>query len=752
MKTLKQFIVLSLLMISLMILASLYIPFPKKKLTPEPVTSFQITDRDGVLLREVLSSEGGRCCWLGLEEISPHLVRATIAAEDKHFYLHPGIDASAVLRAFVQNARAGHVVSGASTISQQLVRNITRHRRHVFSKAYEAWLALRLEKALTKEEILVQYLNRICYGNQAYGAEAASHLYLDKPVSDLSLAEAAFLAGLPRSPMSLNPYRYFDRAKNRQEEILRRMLRAGAIVEDAFDRAVEEKICLVPEKTRFRAPHFCDYILRRIPESVRMKLSTAKTSLDYSLQENVEAIVKKHVDAAAGRGVTNTAAVIMDNHSGEILAMVGSRDFFDHRCDGQVNGTISPRQPGSTLKPFTYGLALENGMTAGTILEDAEIHIKTQEGIFKPKNYDRQYHGWIRMRSALACSYNIPAVSVLQVIGSDLLFQRLRKLGFKSLKKSPSFYGVGLTLGNGEVTLLELVRAYSALARGGIYKAEKSILGLTGLHQRSVEISQDSAEIRIFPAQVAYILTHILSDDDARVPSFGIHTPLNLPFPCAAKTGTSKDFRDNWTVGYTRRFSVGIWVGNFDGQPMHRVSGISVCGPIFKDIMLHLHRKDGALEFEEPEGLVYRDICPLSGKLATAECPGHIEEIFIRGTEPAELCDHVHTHRLSYGSQGVILDRASSPPIRITFPVPGDLFKIDPILPDPYQRIRFRAKVADSGVNRVEWWVNGQKIGVTASPYSIFWQLKPGSHTIKATAKAGEKNLESRPIKFTVLS
>jgi len=745
-------IILFLGLILLAIFASFYIPFPKETLNADPVISLRITDRNGLLLREVLSEEGGRCLWLKPEEISPYLILATLAAEDKHFFLHPGFDITAVFRACVQNIKAGKIVSGASTITQQLMRNVTRHRRHIFSKVYETWLALRLEKALTKEEILIQYLNRISYGNQAYGVEAASHLYLDKPASDLSLAEAAFLAGLPRSPLNLNPYRHFERAKKRQEQILRRMFRAEHISENTLARALEERICLIPEARRFRAPHFCDYVLRQIPGPARKMLGTIKTTLDYALQERVEAIVKKHIDAAAERGITNSAVLILDNHTGEILAMVGSRDFFDHRHDGQVNGTLSLRQPGSTLKPFTYGLALERGMTAATILEDTEIHIKTQEGIFRPKNYDQRYHGLIRLRSALACSYNIPAVSVLQGIGPDLLYQRLRRLGFSSLKKSPSFYGVGLTLGNGEVTLLELVRAYSALARGGAYRAEKSIVRLNDFHQRIGEISQGSAEIRLFPASIAYILTHILSDPDARTPSFGVHSPLNLPFPCAVKTGTSKDFRDNWTIGYTSRYCVGVWAGNFDGQPMHRVSGITGCGPLFKDIMLHLHRKGGAAEFQEPEGLVHRKICPLSGKLATPECPGDIQEIFIRGTEPDEPCDHDHLHRLICGDQGLLLTREKSLSIHITFPVHGDLFKIDPILPPSYQTIQFQAAVVDRHVNHVEWWINGRRTGVTVSPYSLSWQLKPGSYTIKVTARAGEKNLESRPVKFTVLS
>jgi len=751
-KSIKKIIVVSLLMIPLVFLASLYISYPKKKLSPTPITSLRIIDRNGVLLREVLSVEGGRCRWLRLGEISPHLLQATIAAEDKHFYLHPGVDVLAILRACFQNIKAGEVVSGASTITQQLARNMTPLRRNLLLKAYEMWTALRLERALTKEEILTHYLNRICYGNQAYGAEASSCLYFDKPVSDLSLAEAAFLAGLPRSPRELNPYRYFQLAVRRQKEILNRMHRRGSIDDHALERALQENICLVPEKTRFRAPHFCDYILQQIPDEERGRLDTIQTTLDYSLQEKIETVVKKHVDSSSSRGMTNAAALILDNGTGEILAMVGSRDFFDNRHSGQVNGAQSLRQPGSTLKPFTYGLALERGMTAASLLEDAEIHIKTSEGIFRPKNYDHQYHGLIRMRSALACSYNIPAISILQAIGPDLLYQRLKRLGFESLKKSPSFYGVGLTLGNGEVTLLELVQAYSALARGGIFLKGKSILRKIDIHQKKMNSPPHPPGFRVFSSPIAYILTHILSDDDARTPSFGLHSPLSLHFPCAAKTGTSKDFRDNWTIGYTTRYCVGVWVGNFDGKPMHRVSGITGCGPLFKDIMLLLQERAQGIKFKEPEGLVRQIICPLSGKLVTADCPGQMEEIFIRGSGPVEFCDHIHTNQIITGNAGPAPARHRLDLIQISFPVDGDMFKIDPILPKPYQKIRFRANVIDKRVNRLEWWVNNRKIEVKDPPYSFSWQLKPGSYTIKATARAGEKKLESRPVKITVLS
>lgn len=755
MKIKKKTIVLVLILPPLTFFISLYIHIPKGRLNPASMVSFRLMDRNNILLREVLSAEGGHCHWVRLEEISPHLPKATVVAEDKHFFLHPGVNFLAIARAFIQNIRSGRIVSGASTITQQLVRNTYHVRRNVFSKIYEAWLALRMENTLSKDEILTQYLNRVCYGNQAYGIEAASRLYFDKPSSHLSLAEAAFLAGLPRSPSYLNPYRSFDKGKKRQREILERMYSQSFITQDELERALEEKLNLISEKDKFRAPHFCDYILNQISSKERTKLSAIQTTLDYTLQEKVDILVKSHLKTLETHEVSNAAVIVLNNTTGEILCMIGSKDFFDYRHDGQVNGAVSLRQPGSTLKPFTYALALENGMTAATILEDVETQFMTPQGSYIPQNYDKKFHGPIRMRSALACSYNVPATSALQSLGSDLLYQRLKRLGFESLRKSPSFYGIGLTLGNGEVTLLELVSAYSTLARQGLFIQEKSILKAFDVDNNQVVKEQKSTRIPLFTSQVAYIITHILADRDARIPSFGYNSPLSLPFPCASKTGTSKDFRDNWTIGYTPRYTVGVWVGNFDGKPMQNVSGITGCGPLFKDIMLFLEKKKSGGAFKEPEKLIWAKICPLSGKLPTASCPGIIEEIFIEGTEPQDSCFFHQKIGTVYNKDKLrqLMEKPLEEMIAISFPVNGDIFKIDPILRKKYQTIKFKAHVPEEmGVDKIEWWLNNQKIGVSEYPFSLSWNLKPGFHTIRASARKGKRMIKSRPIKITVFS
>lgn len=631
-----------------------FLPPPSGWLNPLPVLSLEIQDRHGLLLREVLSDEGGRCRWLELRDISPFLIKATMAAEDKNFPVHPGIDLLALARAIVQNVSHGKIISGGSTITQQLARQLRRRPRHLLSKLAEAWLALRLEHYLSKEEILEQYLNRIFYGNQAYGAEAASRLYFGKSCSELSLAEASFLATLPRSPNQLNPYhlpKNFKELKNNQKIILKRMTKLGFCTAQEAKKAFQEKIEILPAEKVFRAPHFCDWVLSQIPEDIKKRLKVIQTTLDYSLQAKIEALLRQHLHSLAFRNISNGAVVVLENRTGDILVMIGSKDFFEEK-EGQVNGALSRRQPGSTLKPFTYAIALEKGLTPATLLSDWPTSFSAEGGAYIPLNYDREYHGLVRLRTALACSYNIPAVSLVNWLGPELLLRRLKELGFESLRQSSAYYGLGLTLGNGEVTLLELVRAYSVLARQGYYLPHRIIRNFSFKNgekgNQDILLTKDgpfreeghyNSSKPIFSPQIAYLITDILADSKARVPSFGHLTPLSFPFPVAVKTGTSEDFRDNWTVGYNPRYTVGVWVGNFNGEPMANVSGITGSGPIFHDIMLLLHSspKDW-LHFNVPAGLTQANICPQSGELATPFCPGAINEIFLEGTEPKYFC------------------------------------------------------------------------------------------------------------------
>ncbi|MEE9192272.1 MAG: penicillin-binding protein 1C [Candidatus Aerophobetes bacterium] len=641
----------SFALVLVLISVSLYIPFPRGVLEPSSIVSLRILDRKGTLLREVLSSEEGTGQWVSLEDTSKNVVLATLAAEDSRFYEHPGIDIRAILRAAAQNIRARRLIFGGSTLTQQVIKNIYHFPRNWFGKIVEAWHALRLDVSLSKDEIMTQYLNRVPYGNQTFGINAASWFYFDKPPSHLSLAEAAFLAGLPRGPSIYNPHRHFPRAKKRQREVLRRMLAKEMTAEEEYRRASREPLKIVSPDASFRAPHFCNFVLSKIPPKMRQNISSIRTTLDFELQRDVEVLLKNSVESLKKWEVSNAAALILDNRSGEVLSFVGSADFFDSDHSGQVSGATSLRQPGSALKPFTYALALEQGMTPATLISDTEIRIQSKGIEWVPRNYDGKSHGLIRLREALACSYNVSAVKVLQGIGVESLLDRLRRLGFASLNKGVDYYGLGLTLGGGEVTLLELVRAYSTLARSGIFKKEKIALHILDTHGRQKSLPKGSSR-RVFSPEVSYIITDILQDPDARIPAFGEGSVLSLPFPCAVKTGTSGNFRDNWAVGYTPHYTVGVWVGNFDGKPMRDVSGISGAGPLFRDIMLLLEKRErrGNLGHTIPEGLTEVYVCPKSGTLVGPFCPGKIKEIFMKGTEPQEVCNF-HPPRLLANSE-----------------------------------------------------------------------------------------------------
>jgi penicillin-binding protein 1C len=632
---------------------SLYIPFPRELLQPASIVSLRIFDRRGNLLREVLSDEEGRGQWVSLQEIPRNVVLATLAAEDSRFYEHPGIDIKAVLRAAAQNIRARRLISGGSTLTQQVVKNIYHFPRNWFWKIVEAWYALRLEISLSKDEIITQYLNRIPYGNQTFGINAASLLYFDKPPSHLSLAEAAFLAGLPRGPSIYNPYHHQRRAKKRQREVLRRMRNKGMITQEEYRRALKEPLNLTPPEISFRAPHFCNFVLSRIPLKERQDISSIRTTLDFELQRDVEVLLRNSVQSLRKWEVSNAAAIIMDNRRGEVLSFVGSADFFDGHNSGQVSGVTSLRQPGSALKPFTYALALEQGMTAATLILDEEIRIRTTGADYVPRNYDGKYHGLVRLREALACSYNVSALRVLENIGVASLLHRLKKLGFESLDRGANYYGLGLTLGGGEVTLLELARAYSTLARSGLFKKEKIFLEIKDT-QGEAKSFPEARSVPVFSPQVSFIITNILQDADARIPAFGEGSVLSLPFPCAVKTGTSGNFRDNWAVGYTPHYTVGVWVGNFDGKPMRDVSGVSGAGPLFRDIMLLLAKRERRRNsnFTSPEGLVEVYVCPQSGMVVGAFCPGKIKEIFAKGTEPEEVCSFCSPRVLANSRSG----------------------------------------------------------------------------------------------------
>jgi len=750
---------------------------PAGALGPANIASVRVLAADGKLLREVLSREDGRARWVPLTRVAPDLIQATLAGEDQRFFIHGGIDWWSMLRAAALNVRQGRIVSGGSTITMQLVRLLRPAPRSYYNKAEEMVLAHKLEQRLTKRQILWQYLNRAPYGNGTFGVEAAAQRYLSKPAAQLSLAEATLLAALPRSPSGYNPYRHRARLLKRQRYLLALMVHQGRVDAERRRLALAEPIDWDAAARPFDAPHLVQRVLA-LPRT--RGAAVIRTTLDLKLQRAVQTAVATTVERMREQGISNAAVLVVDNATGDVLAHVGSADFFSEQDAGQVDGTRSLRQPGSTMKPFTYALALEQGLTPATLLRDLPAHFATAQGDYAPKNYDETFHGPVRLRVALGSSYNVPAVRTTQRVGVERLLARLRDMGFSSLTKPARHYGLGLTLGNGEVTLHELVAAYSALARGGRTLPLRVVrAAITPEGQRLAQ--PDRVSKRVFGRRVTHLISHMLADGKARLPAFGRNTVLDVGFEAAVKTGTSKDFRDNWTVGYTPQVTVGVWVGNFDGASMENVSGISGAGPLWAEVMVAAMRGQTEARFDRPGGLVTRRVCPLSGALAGPHCSASLEEHFIAETAPSRTCSlhrevaldrrngmlagagcpepHVErrtmtvyppVYRAWAHSRGVIAppttysphcpDRSGSAArVSIRFPQSGDRYHLDPDLRRNYQKLPLEATVR-GWVSEVRWLVDDHLIARAPYPYTARWTIRPGRHTIIAVLPDGKRS------------
>jgi len=673
-------------------------PLPRG-LIDSPKQSVQITDRNGATLREnAVETHFAR----EIAEVPRPLVQAILAAEDKRFFSHRGVDWFAVARSAWTSLRERRLTSGASTITEQLVKLTQPRARTWRTKIVEALTALRLEQCCSKEQILVAYLNRLDFGNLNVGVAAAAQHYFGKPLADLSDAEAAFLAGLPRNPRKLNPHSAFAAALRRQQTVLRRMRDNGAIALDRYDRAVKEPLQLRSRRRLFRAPHFVDLVMRQqsITEDFR-------TTLHLDLNRSVERIVTSQVARLRSQNLRNAAAVVLDNATGDVLALVGSEDYFANEA-GQVNGALAPRSPGSTLKPFVYLLALERGATTATILADVPAVFATSTGLYRPENYDRRCRGPVRLRLALGNSLNIPAVKALASVGGARpLCERLAAWGITTLDQPAEHYGLGLAIGGAEVRLLELTNAYATLARLGVYKPIRLRLDTGARDLPTAAKSAPTAR-----PEHAWLIADMLSDNTARTLAFGANSPLRFDFPVACKTGTSSDFRDNWAIGYTPEFTVGVWTGNFDGSPMHQVSGVTGAAPILHDVFVELQRLFGTTWFDIPAGIVTRDVHPVTGKLLTAPRREAVREKFAADQLPlaespgdydangsAMLPAEYHTWL--HSAQNNIAGCVSSLPateLRMISPLPGTTYLVDPDVASSR-----RVPLVVSGARNVLW-------------------------------------------------
>jgi 1A family penicillin-binding protein len=618
-----------------------------------------ILDRNGSVLYRLMDPQTGVHRPLSLDQVPLPLRQAIVATEDASFYRNPGIDLRSIVRAAWLNLRAGTIVSGGSTITQQVARNLMLGPKDRWAqtwqrKAREATLALSLTLNLSKDDILALYLNQTYFGHLAYGVDAAARAYFGKPVGQLDLAECALLAGLPQAPSLYDPLTNLPAAKERQRTVLDLMVKHGILSAQQADLAYDEPLAFAASPFDIQAPHFTMMVMQQLeqelgPEVLRRGGLTVHTTLDLGQQQLAERTVGRQI-ARLNRStpeepshrVRNAAVVALEVPSGAVRALVGSPDYFDARNDGAVNATLSLRQPGSAIKPLTYAAALEQGYTLASIMPDVESSFVTKEGRpYQPVNYDYAFHGPVSLRRALACSYNVATVHLYQQLGLVALPDMASRLGITTLQRHADT-GLALTLGSGEVQLLQLSAAYGVLANQGLSFAPYLIERVENSQGQVLYQAPQAAPRRLLDERIAYLLGDVLSDDAARVPAFGRGSVLELPFQAAVKTGTTTDWRDNWTVGYSSQFVVGVWTGNADAEPMLRVSGVSGAAPIWRAIMLGLHPQDPA-DLTHPAGLVQRLVCAESGQLASEACPHRQIELFLAENVPTQRCT---MHRL----------------------------------------------------------------------------------------------------------
>ncbi len=653
-------------------------------------------DRTGqILIYEMVNPLGDRI-WLSIDQLPEAVKWATISLEDRDFYTNPGVNISGLGRAFVSNLR-GRAVQGGSSLTQQLVKNVLIPTEERYEKSYsrkikEVILALEVTRKFSKDQILEWYLNLNAYGNFAYGIESAAQVYFGKPVLELTLAEIAMLAPIPQYP-GLNPIDNWEWAKLRQELTLDAMVETGYLTREQADSAKKQEIKIrergITQRFDVIAPHFSLYAASQLRELVGEEAVTRGglqviTTIDLQLQAATEEAARKRVRELTENkmDVNNAAVVSIRPRTGEILAMVGSVDYWNKDIDGQVNVALAERQPGSSFKPFTYVTAFAQGYTPATMILDVRTCPNPNDPSWCPENYpdregNRPYHGPQRIRNALARSYNIPAVKVMKMAGVSNVIKTAHAMGITTLRKDVDYYGLALTLGGGEVKLIDMAYAFSVFANGGTMygvpvSESRREMGFRELNPVAILRVQDRggnivwsydqpSSKQVLDPKLAFLINDIMSDNNARSWVFGVDNPLTLrDRPVAAKTGTTEGWHDSWTVGYTPQVATAVWMGNTDNRPMRQVAGALGAAYVWNDVMGAAHIGLPVEAFTRPDGIVERYVCPVSGLLVSPDCPGAVKEVFIAGTEPVITCN-VHRSYLINKETGK-LATPSTPP------------------------------------------------------------------------------------------
>lgn len=786
------------------------LPRPDKIVRREGFST-KIYDRNGELLYDVFADQ--RRTPVSLEQIPEHLRNATVAIEDKNFYKHHGFDPTGIFRA-VYNIIVHHRLQGGSTLTQQLVKNVLlTPQRTLPRKIKEFILAVQIESRYSKDEILQMYLNESPYGGTAWGVESAAETYFDKSVSELNLVESAVLAGLPQRPSAYSPFGDDPKAYiGRTETVLRRMREDGYITREQEKEAVNqiENLEFAPEGLNFKAPHFVMYVKKQLEERYGQRVVEqgglkVTTTLDYSIQEEAQKAVTEEIAKVESLHITNGAAIVLDPNTGEILAMVGSKNYNDPDYDGKVNVTLSLRQPGSAIKPVTYVTALKKGYTASTLLMDAPTVFPGGQGLpdYKPVNYDGKWHGPLQVRYALGNSINLAAVKMLAKVGLKNMLTTGYEMGLSTLeptKENLRRLGLSVTLGGGEVRLIELAQAYSAFANGGLRVEPISILKVEDSDGRVLEEYKPASGTRVLSPEEAFIISHILSDNNARLVTFGAHSAIAISGrQIAVKTGTTNDKRDNWTIGWTPQIVAGVWVGNNDNTEMKEVaSGVSGAAPIWRRVILAALKNKPNTGFSVPSGVVTAEVDSVSGYRAHDNFPSRTE-YFIQGTEPTgedpihamlKLCrgqeklatpaqvargdyegkeyfvfkedDPLSTDGVNRWQEGINQWLATQSDSRYHPPTEycGDIGEIEVTIEEPAHEaqidnneVRVRGKViATNKVVEIKIFINGElkeKIE-NSSKFDKIFTLTKGTYTIKVQAKDEKGKTGEREAKIGV--
>jgi penicillin-binding protein 1C len=791
----------------------------ERLLTP----STHILARDGRELYEITDPAGANHTFVALAQIPLACQQATIATEDANFYQNPGVDLSGILRAVWINLQGGETLAGGSTITQQVARNTLldpqeRSQRTLRRKLRESILAWRLSTQYSKAQILELYLNQTYYGNLAYGLEAAATTYFGRGVTELSVGQCALLAGLPQAPALYDPLTQPSAALKRRSVVLGLMQKSGYLDAATMEQAQQEPVQLASASFPVQAPHFAFWVWQQLeqmfPPEVLYSGLTITTTLDLDLTRKAEDLIQQQLlrlgERDGGKAPLGGALVAIDPANGQILAMVGSPDYFDSSHSGAVNMAVAQRQPGSTLKPLTYAAAFDPALcgewenpdawwvvaphcpwTPATVLLDVRSAFVTREGTsYVPQNYDRAFHGPVRVREALGGSLNIPAVQALDSLGLSQLLRIATRMGITTFGDSER-YGLALTLGGGEVRLLDLTAVYATFAAGGLHLPPSFLLEVRSANGEILHAWQAPPSERVLDERVAWLISDILSDNSARLATFGPYSLLNIGRPAAVKTGTTTDFRDNWTMGYTPNLAVGVWVGNPNNDPMEGISGVEGAAPIWHDFMRVALQASPVQAFVQPTGIVQAEVCALSGLLPTEYCPHRVLESFIADTQPTQLDTFFQPFNIDtrngslaqadtpseFVSQPVFLvlpDAAQSwgiaqglpqPPTRagnptqsdistlqITAPDDGTVFVLSPLVPRENQLIALRV-VGQTTFSRVRFYLNDELLAsVTQSPWQVLWQLQVGQWQLRVVAEtAGGQEVQAQ-IQFVVKS